>query len=73
MKILIDNEQKEYHQMVTIQNDAVCIDDVLESLLDGLKAFGFSELTVYSAIIQKAEQLMDFVDKIDEEDNDGKC
>lgn len=71
MKILIDNEQKDYHQMVTIQNDAVCIHEVLDSLLDGLKAFGFSELTVYSAVIDKAEQLMDSVN--DMEDSDEQC
>lgn len=70
MKILIDNEQKDYHQMVTIQNDAVCIHEVLESLLDGLKAFGFSELTVYSAVIDKAEQLMESANDMNEEESD---
>jgi hypothetical protein len=73
VKILIDNKQKDYHQMVTIQNDAVCIHDVLDSLLDGLKAFGFSELTVYSAVIEKAEQLMESVDDMDEEEKDDQC
>lgn len=57
MKILLDNEQQEFHRMVSIQDDAEQIDDVLDVIIDGLKAYGFSEEIIYDAILKIASEI----------------
>lgn len=68
MKILIDNESEAFRRLVTIQQDAECICEVIDLIIDGLKAYGFSESAIYNEIIEKGLDLQNLLEGGDNND-----